>query len=1150
MAIFHDILQSDFAGITSFPDMKYKLLHAPDGSAHNTNLKHIAVLLRKNNIKDSSSWANVSPTECNKAMAHGAFRQMFHIAKWFIDEKCLDDIRAWHMYCHQVMHGGELSLRDMQSGCFNTDRRRAQHTFTKVCQLHALALVRHFRRGQAVSSGCEHNDDNSAGATDVMQEPPLKRARKAKRNTNHASLSAFNCKHSQPMLFHVVLATITAWETFLKCSLNFGIDEAFSPFLQLNTDLGVLQALSAASSGSAAPSSVGIDGDVSTSQQLFVSEGTMSTSWADVGAPSTTMPASLSAKLEGCPPTMPPHLAKLAMIFLDDLQEFVLRNDVYAAYATALKEDVDTGAEAISPDRTGPSTRPASGDHSSATAQKRSSKRCNGSNYKDKAPLRDRIVANILPQLQVRQGETLPWRFHDLDEHAVPQRVGAMSAQEPRQDMQPATVPPQHDAGAAGAGAAAGDATGHAAAAAAVGEDGDSSPCPPPSRHQTPPPLVSADNVHPNTPPPTTHEPSADAPQQPFPHPANRLDDQVLMAPCAAPPLPADTGIQDITPPPPVVDPVTSTGAAPLTVPSLDANPSSPSIENRDAAKSLLMEVHTEVVQMHNASFEDLPTDILSQDPNANMHDTIPGVVTDPPYNYLRKIGRAGKDHDVLTRSQMVSATRMLSDAMTHGAILTLTCSMPQFQEWLRVCRELKEEADDPASEAQHCFVVYQHPIHVQRAVGHYHTPPRTSLPFNNTVEYIFLCRRRRYGQKLAPLPTFKSAGFIPSSHAAHTDILDNVPRLAPGEALFVPHPDKPGAFKMLRSEQKPELFEMERIERFMPSADLIFDPFLGTGTTAVACLRLPRQRFFLGCEPDEVCYRRAHDRILRVLAEEISKNHFNLHLNSFASNKLKRLAADGPDGFDKLRAAAALFLRTSPNPRSASVSLNHAKWTPPCELPAFTTIPAPVVEAWLDASGQENVEKDVLRKTMDTWDREVVSAISDVPPCFMATMMRQVHGTRRSSTNGVYSTCAIPANTTIGYVFGYLVYHDLSQRAEKTKLYGRNNIVLGVAQFKANNLKMSTPSLTTTSQLHRSGSPRGDGTPTRDSIPQVFLVPDQRCLVSLCNSAQGAAANLKVTFKEENPTVEEFSSHASFRIVSTTHIRAGKELLLPFKEN
>jgi DNA modification methylase len=60
-------------------------------------------------------------------------------------------------------------------------------------------------------------------------------------------------------------------------------------------------------------------------------------------------------------------------------------------------------------------------------------------------------------------------------------------------------------------------------------------------------------------------------------------------------------------------------------------------------------------------------------------------------------------------------------------------------------------------------------------------------------------------------------------------------------------------------------------IEKFSFPGDLVLDPFVGTGTFAIACMR--KKRKFLGFEVDEEKYNIILERINKEVKGEVNKN-------------------------------------------------------------------------------------------------------------------------------------------------------------------------------------------------------------------------------------------------------------------------------------
>lgn len=71
---------------------------------------------------------------------------------------------------------------------------------------------------------------------------------------------------------------------------------------------------------------------------------------------------------------------------------------------------------------------------------------------------------------------------------------------------------------------------------------------------------------------------------------------------------------------------------------------------------------------------------------------------------------------------------------------------------------------------------------------------------------------------------------------------------------------DRNGTGDRVHTTQKPLSLMLELVELFTDPGDTVLDPFCGSGTTGVACVRLGRN--FIGIEKDETYAKVAHDRI------------------------------------------------------------------------------------------------------------------------------------------------------------------------------------------------------------------------------------------------------------------------------------------------
>lgn len=82
----------------------------------------------------------------------------------------------------------------------------------------------------------------------------------------------------------------------------------------------------------------------------------------------------------------------------------------------------------------------------------------------------------------------------------------------------------------------------------------------------------------------------------------------------------------------------------------------------------------------------------------------------------------------------------------------------------------------------------------------------------------------------------------------------------AAGANVFVHNKNTGGGQNHPHPTTKPLPLMLELVELFTDPGDLVFDPFCGSGTTGVACLRLGRR--FLGIEKDAKYHAIAVERL------------------------------------------------------------------------------------------------------------------------------------------------------------------------------------------------------------------------------------------------------------------------------------------------
>ena len=75
---------------------------------------------------------------------------------------------------------------------------------------------------------------------------------------------------------------------------------------------------------------------------------------------------------------------------------------------------------------------------------------------------------------------------------------------------------------------------------------------------------------------------------------------------------------------------------------------------------------------------------------------------------------------------------------------------------------------------------------------------------------------------------------------------------------------------KMVHPTEKPVMLMKLLLEKFSDMGDVCFDPFMGSGTVGIACVKMGLD--FIGCEIDDIYYNIAKERIKKVLEKGFTK--------------------------------------------------------------------------------------------------------------------------------------------------------------------------------------------------------------------------------------------------------------------------------------
>lgn len=441
----------------------------------------------------------------------------------------------------------------------------------------------------------------------------------------------------------------------------------------------------------------------------------------------------------------------------------------------------------------------------------------------------------------------------------------------------------------------------------------------------------------------------------------------------------------------------------------------------------------------HACSFEEVVDVDQGAVPDSALAQRNVGMcISDPPFNIRRQSNRGNSAYDFFSRSQINSLIDVTSDVLRPGAMSVVYCSHDQSVLYKDgFTRKTEEHSDDPDKQVS-CFQVMDGPYLITMKEGHDGRMPNRHGLYTNIAQEVSIARRMENGAVLAAQPT-RPGGFVHSTYRTHTNIMNNVERLPPGEQVRVPSDTEDRSTMALRAEQKSLAELKEFIARHTEDGDTVVDFTSGTNTTGVACVTLPENRRFVGCEVDEVAHRHGHDRMLQAFAERLITDG---------------LTFDDEDAkcTDEDRTHAVLYLSHLEPVREPRESKN---WRAPTNLPNFTTLPLHLLTFMGNALGIEGIRR-YHRIPVDLWDVMMTSALActsmesllgvDLAMSFLEKRRSRIR--HPSAGNGLFTTRGMKKGSVIAQVHGTLVYHDISVRVEVTKTYGNGPLGVTVGDF------------------------------------------------------------------------------------------------------
>jgi len=141
--------------------------------------------------------------------------------------------------------------------------------------------------------------------------------------------------------------------------------------------------------------------------------------------------------------------------------------------------------------------------------------------------------------------------------------------------------------------------------------------------------------------------------------------------------------------------------------------------------------------------------------------------------------------------------------------------------------------------------------------VAHLHLPDYLNA-LNKHLKYRWICAYLMDGSKASVAVSRVAAAWKPLLVYVRRDARDL--RFIPSDVFYGANKTEDGVEKVYHHWQQSEQGFRDIVQRFTEPGDTVLDPFLGSGTTGVACLHLNRR--FIGCDNDPSAVAIATQRI------------------------------------------------------------------------------------------------------------------------------------------------------------------------------------------------------------------------------------------------------------------------------------------------
>lgn len=309
-----------------------------------------------------------------------------------------------------------------------------------------------------------------------------------------------------------------------------------------------------------------------------------------------------------------------------------------------------------------------------------------------------------------------------------------------------------------------------------------------------------------------------------------------------------------------------------------------------------------------------------------SLAGTVQLVLTDPPYNIRRLGGKEWSKHDELSEADMRVAVELFRVLLRPGGHLLIFASPAQHQSWVNILRSAVDEvssragyeSDDEEDREQGeqlgevsggggrsrkrlrpmgvpSFRVDSAPLLIIKDPHAFTAQRRSSTNLSRKVEFVVHATRCGADAQTAyERVNFRTFNSVPSRFAAHLNVIDNVRPPLYHEVVRRPGYTDARSFKWMRPEQKSLALMEELVQRFSQPRDVVVDPFGGTCSTGLACLRIPMGQYRLAvcCDSDAEVIQASMGRLRREVVDQLRLGNFQDVANrSFGAAAVRRAA-------------------------------------------------------------------------------------------------------------------------------------------------------------------------------------------------------------------------------------------------------------------